>query len=151
MESFKPSSYSNPRLFTFRFFPPPRLLPPSLLVQNQIEVNHGEQLGHFMLSGIKPATMTEYISLKPNRDLLNAKFESYHLGSAILQIERKSFLQPVAYYPLTDEHYSFSHLSAHAVQNLLVLDLWNKESNVVYFVDESCAVMGLPYDKVVCC
>lgn len=97
---------------------------------------------------MKSARMTEYISLKPNRDLLNVKFESYHLGSATLQLERKSFLQPVAYYPLTDEHYSFSHLRAHAVQNLLVLDLWNNESNVVYFVDDSYAVMGLPYDKV---
>ena len=92
--------------------------------------------------------MTEYVSLKPNRELLNAKFESYHLGSVNLQTQTKSFLQPVAYYPLTDEHYSFSHLRAHAEQNLLVLDLWNKEQDILYFIDESYAVMGLPYNKV---
>jgi len=91
--------------------------------------------------------MTEYVSLKPNRELLNAKFESYHLGSVNLQTQTKSFLQPVAYYPLTDEHYSFSHLRAHAEQNLLVLDLWNKEQDILYFIDESYAVMGLPYNK----
>ena len=93
--------------------------------------------------------MTEYVSLKPNRDLLNAKFESYHLGSANIQTETKSFLQPVAYYPLTDEHYSFSHLRAHAEQNLMVLDLWNKEQDILYFIDESYAVMGIPYNKVI--
>ena len=94
-------------------------------------------------------SMMEYTSLKPNRDLLNPKFESYHLGSVALQTEKKTLLQPIAYYPLTEEHYSFSHLRAHAGQNLLVFDSWNKESNVVYFVDESYTVMGVPYDEVI--
>ena len=88
------------------------------------------------------------MSLKPNRDLLNAKFESYHLGPTNLETERKTLLQQVAYYPLKDEHYSFSHLRVHAEQNLLVSDLWNKDDDVLYFVDETLAIMGLRYDKV---
>ena len=90
----------------------------------------------------------EYISLKPDRTLLNAKFESYHLGTVNLELRSRNLLQPVAYDPLSEDHYSFSHLRAHAEQNLLVLDLWNKQEDVLYFVDSTFAVMGVSFDKV---
>lgn len=90
----------------------------------------------------------EYITLKPNRDLLNAKFESYHLGPTTLEVKQQSLLQPVAFHPLTEEHYSYAHLRAHATQNLLTLDPWNTDEDILYFVDDTFGVTGIAFDKV---
>ena len=90
----------------------------------------------------------EYITLKPNRDLLNAKFESYHLAPTTLEVKQQSLLQTVAFYPLTEEHYSYAHLRAHATQNLLTLDPWNTAEDILYFVDDTFEVTGITFDKV---
>eukprot|EP00794_Sanderia_malayensis_P018750 gene18752-20641_t len=89
----------------------------------------------------------EYISLKPDRELINAKFDSYHLGTDTLELKSLNLLQPVAYYPLTEDHYSYFYLRAHAQQNLLVLDRWNENEDALYFIDNNFAVMGLTFNK----
>ncbi len=90
----------------------------------------------------------EYLSLKPNREILNAGFNSYHLGTESLEVKSLNLLEPVAYYPLTEEHYSYSHLRAHTAQNLLILDRWNEEEDTLYFIDKTFSIMGVTYNKV---
>ncbi len=92
----------------------------------------------------------EYLSLKPDRELLNAKFDSYHLGTENLDLKSLSLLQKVAYYPLTEEHYSYSYLRAHAAQNLLTIDRWNENEDALYFIDDNFCVMGAIFNKVYC-
>lgn len=82
-------------------------------------------------------------SLRPDRDLLNHKFEGYKLSGNSLDVCSTTLLSAVSDVSLKDELLiSFQHVRAFGNVNHLVLDSWTDggKTEAVYFVDENYEV-----------
>ena len=90
--------------------------------------------------------MMEYGVLKPNRELLNPRFEGYKLASLEHHLQTLTLAISVCNVPLKDDHYNYAHLRSHGSQNLMALDSWNEKNNLIYFVDKDLQVVVLNYE-----
>lgn len=81
-------------------------------------------------------------SLRPNRELLNPKFEGYKLALDPLTLSSTSLASAVNNVPLREESFSFQHIRAFGNRNHLVIDSWTDcgKTEVVYFVNENYEV-----------
>lgn len=81
-------------------------------------------------------------SLRPDRSLLNAKFDGYKLSTQPLDVQSTSLAAPVNVVTLKDDVFSHLHVKAFGWTNHLVLDSWNEQDNetLLYFVDENYSV-----------
>ena len=81
-------------------------------------------------------------SLRPNRDLLDPKFEGYKLSLEPLTLSSTNLVSAVNDTPLREELFSFQHMRAFGNLNHLVLDSWldGGKHEVIYFVNENCEV-----------
>jgi hypothetical protein len=81
-------------------------------------------------------------SLRPNRELLNPKFDGYKLSSDQLAVESASLPNAVNIVRLKDDVFSYLHVKAFAWTNHLVVDNWSHIAGkiLLYFVDENYAV-----------
>ena len=82
-------------------------------------------------------------SLRPNRDLLDPKFEGYKLSLEPLTLSSTNLVSAVNDIPLREELFSFQHMRAFGNHNHLVLDSWldgGKHQDVIYFVNENYEV-----------
>jgi hypothetical protein len=80
--------------------------------------------------------------LRPNRELLNPKFDGYKLSSDQLAVQSASLPHAVNIVRLRDDVFSYLHVKAFAWTNHLVLDNWSLNGGkiLLYFVDENYAV-----------
>lgn len=78
-------------------------------------------------------------SLRPDRSLLNAKFDGYKLSTEPLEVQSTSFTAPVNVVSLKDDVFSHLHVKAFGWMNHLLLDSWNEQDNLalLYFVDDN--------------
>ena len=81
-------------------------------------------------------------NLRPNRELLNPKFDGYKLSSEQLAVESTALPNAVNIVGLRDDVFSHLHVKAFAWTNHLVLDNWSQDTDkiLLYIVDESHAV-----------
>ena len=81
-------------------------------------------------------------SLKPNRSLIDPKFEGYKLSVEPLSVNSTQLISLVNEVPLREDIFSLQHLRAFGNHNHLVVDLWSEEENEesVYYVDEDLQV-----------
>lgn len=81
-------------------------------------------------------------SLRPNRQLLNPKFEGYKLALDPLTLSSTRLLSSVNNVPLREESFSLQHIRAFGNHNHLVIDSWTDggKTEVVYFVNENYEV-----------
>ena len=81
-------------------------------------------------------------SLRPNRELLNPKFDGYKLSSDQLAVQSTSLPHAVNIVRLKDDVFSYLHVQAFAWTNHLVCDYWSPDPGkiLLYFVDENYAV-----------
>lgn len=81
-------------------------------------------------------------SLRPNRSLLNAKFDGYKLSPEPLEVQTTYLAAAVNVVSLKDDVFSHLHVRAFGWTNHLVLDNWNEEDNqsLLYFVDENYSI-----------
>ena len=81
-------------------------------------------------------------SLRPNRELLDSKFEGYKLSSEPLTLSSTNLVTAVNDVPLREELFSFQHMRAFGNLNHLVLDSWldGGKHEVMYFVNENYEV-----------
>ena len=82
-------------------------------------------------------------SLRPNRDLLDPKFEGYKLSLEPLTLSSSNLVSTVNNVPLREELFSFQHMRAFGNPNHLVLDSWMMDGGkheVIYFVNENYEV-----------
>ncbi|XP_028392291.1 nudC domain-containing protein 1-like [Dendronephthya gigantea] len=81
-------------------------------------------------------------SLRPNRELLNPKFDGYKLSPDQLAVEVSSLPEQVNTVRLKEDIFSHLHVKAFAWTNHLVLDNWTADNGriLLYFVDENFAV-----------
>ena len=81
-------------------------------------------------------------SLRPNRELLDPKFEGYKLALDPLTLSSTSLASAVNNVPLREESFSFQHIRAFGNRNHLVIDSWTDcgKTEVVYFVNENYEV-----------
>lgn len=81
-------------------------------------------------------------TLRPNRELLNPKFDGYKLSPDQLNVQSTSLPNAVNIIGLQDDVFSYLHVKAFAWTNHLVLDNWSDASGkiLLYFVDENYAV-----------
>ena len=81
-------------------------------------------------------------SLRPNRDLLDPKFEGYKLSLEPLTLSSTNLLSAVNDILLREELFSFQHMRAFGNLNHLVVDSWldGGKHEVVYFVNENYEV-----------
>ena len=81
-------------------------------------------------------------SLRPNRALLNPKFDGYKLSANQLVVEGALLANSVNVVRLRDDVFSYLHVKAFAWTNHLVLDNWSDDGEkiLLYFVDENYAV-----------
>lgn len=81
-------------------------------------------------------------SLRPDRSLLNPKFDGYKLSPEPLEVQTTSLAAVVNVVSLKDDVISHLHVRAFGWTNHLVLDDWNEEDNqsLLYFVDENHAI-----------
>ena len=96
-------------------------------------------------------------SLRPNRQLLNPKFEGYKLALDPLTLSSTRLLSSVNNVPLREESFSLQHIRAFGNHNHLVIDSWTDggKTEVVYFVNENYEVQRVvvkvsePISKIV--
>ena len=81
-------------------------------------------------------------SLRPDRSLLNAKFDSYKLSPNRLEVQSTSLATPVNTVTLKDDVFSHLHVQALGWTNHLVVDKWNEKDGVelLFFVEENNSV-----------
>ena len=81
-------------------------------------------------------------SLRPNRDLLDPKFEGYKLSLEPLGLSSTNLPSVVNNLPLREEWFSLQHMRAFGNLNHLVLDSWTDggKREVIYFVNENYEV-----------
>ena len=81
-------------------------------------------------------------SLRPNRDLLDPKFEGYKLSSESLTLSSTNLVSAVNDIQLREELFSFQQMRAFGNLNHLVFDPWidGGKPEVIYFVNENYEV-----------
>lgn len=84
-------------------------------------------------------------SLRPNRDLLDPKFEGYKLSADPLTLSSTNLVSAVNDIPLREELFSFQHMRAFGNLNHLVFDSWidggkPERAEVIYFINENYEV-----------
>jgi len=85
------------------------------------------------------------VDLRPNRSLIDSKFESYKLSLATLPSFKAVFDCGIHKVPVTDDHISYEKIKCLTMHNYLVSDKFNPDN--VYFVDSNgcirCFVVSL--------
>lgn len=81
-------------------------------------------------------------NFKPNRELLNSKFEGYKLSSDTPNVESVALGDAVNIVSLRDDVFSHLHVKAFAWTNHLVIDEWtlSNKRTFLYFVDVNYCV-----------
>uniref|UniRef100_G3MP54 NudC domain-containing protein 1 n=1 Tax=Amblyomma maculatum TaxID=34609 RepID=G3MP54_AMBMU len=85
------------------------------------------------------------LDLVPNRNLLDAKFESYRLSLEPLPIIRQSFQGGVQKVHLEDDQYGYLHVQMSGFINALVVDPW--DTNTLFFMSEAHHVMWMHFSQ----
>ena len=71
--------------------------------------------------------MADFIELRPNKELLNAKFEGYTLSLDPLPVYKHHLPVGVQHLRPSDEQFSFQHVKTFGYHNHLYSDPWNSE------------------------
>lgn len=84
------------------------------------------------------------ISLRPDKTLLNTKFDGYKLSLDPVPVLKSSLPAPLHRVFTNDEQYSFLHAKLFSLHNHLFRDPWL--ANSTYFLDENGVIQNVRYD-----
>lgn len=94
---------------------------------------------------MKMAASAARLDLVPNRNLLDAKFESYRLTLEPLPIIRQAFQGGVQKIHLEDDQYGYLHVQMAGFINSLVQDPW--DANTLFYMSDAHHVMWAHFSQ----
>lgn len=84
------------------------------------------------------------IHLRPNRNLIDPKFDGYKLSLDPVPVLKTPLTAPPRRCHTSEDQYSFLHAKLFSLHNLLVKDPWNQYS--FFYIDDKWTIQNVKYD-----